>query len=126
MQTMTVDAGPGPSRRALMQRSLAVAVLLAGAGLLPRRVFAQAAWNQAAFDGKTLDEVLKALGAAKPVESKEIAITAPDIAENGAVVPLAASSALPGVKRPWARSWPSPAARAAWAKLLYQPIWPQP
>ena len=99
MQTMTVDAGPGPSRRALMQRSLAVAVLLAGAGLLPRRVFAQAAWNQAAFDGKTLDEVLKALGAAKPVESKEIAITAPDIAENGAVVPLAASSALPGVKR---------------------------
>ena len=99
MQTMTVDAGPGPNRRDLMRRSAAVAALLAGAGLLPQRVFAQTAWNKAAFDSKTLDEVLKALGAARPVESKEITITAPDIAENGAVVPLAASSALPGVKR---------------------------
>ena len=89
----------GPTRRALMRRSAAVAALLAGAGLLPLAARAQAGWNKAAFDAKTFDEALKALGVAKPVESKDVTLTAPDIAENGAVVPVAASSALAGVKR---------------------------
>ena len=57
------------------------------------------AWNKAAFDAKAVDDVLKALGAAKPVESKDVTLGAPDIAENGAVVPISASSALPDVKR---------------------------
>ena len=87
------------TRRDVMQRSAAVAALLAGAGLLPTQALAQAGWNKAAFEAKTLDEVMKALGAAKPVESKDISLVAPDIAENGAVVPLGASTALPGVKR---------------------------
>ena len=86
-----------PTRRELIARSAAVAALLAGAGLLPAH--AQTAWNKAAFDGKSIDEVYKALGLAKPEESKDIAFTAPDIAENGAVVPIAASTTLPGVKR---------------------------
>ena len=86
-----------PTRRDLLARSAAVAALLAAAGVLPAH--AQSAWNKAAFEAKTADEVLKALGAAKPVESKEIAFTAPDIAENGAVVPIAASTSLSGVKR---------------------------
>ena len=43
-------------------------------------------------------DVLKALGAGAPVESKDVTIGGPDIAENGAVVPLTASTALPGVK----------------------------
>ena len=85
------------TRRNLMSRSVAVAALLAGAGLLPAH--AQSAYNRAAFDGKSVDEVLKGLGIAKPVESADIAFTAPDIAENGAVVPIGASSVLPGVKR---------------------------
>jgi sulfur-oxidizing protein SoxY len=80
-----------------MSRSVAVAALLAGAGLLPAH--AQSAYNRAAFDGKSVDEVIKGLGIAKPVESADIAFTAPDIAENGAVVPIGASSVLPGVKR---------------------------
>ena len=80
-----------------MRRSAAVAALLAGAGVLPAH--AQSAWNKAAFEGKSVDEAIKGLGIAKPVESKDIAFSAPDIAENGAVVPIAASSALPGVKR---------------------------
>jgi sulfur-oxidizing protein SoxY len=89
------------TRRELMQRSAALATLLAGAGLLPSAAMAQAqaGWNKAAFDAKTLDEVMKALGAGKPVESKAVTLVAPDIAENGAVVPLGASAALPGVKR---------------------------
>ena len=85
------------TRRNLMSRSMAVAALLAGAGLLPAH--AQSAYNRAAFDGKSVDEVIKGLGIAKPVESADIAFTAPDIAENGAVVPIGASSVLPGVKR---------------------------
>ena len=85
------------TRREMMHRGAAVAALLAGAGVLPAP--AQAAYNKAAFEGKSVDEVIKGLGIAKPVESKDIAFTAPDIAENGAVVPIAASTTLPGVKR---------------------------
>ena len=86
-----------PTRRELLARSAAVAALLAAAGVLPAH--AQAAWNKAAFDARKIDEVIKALGIAKPVESADITFTAPDIAENGAVVPIAASTTLPGVKR---------------------------
>ena len=50
-------------------------------------------------DAKTVNDALKALGAGAPVESKEVTIAGPDIAENGAVVPLTASSSLPGVKQ---------------------------
>jgi sulfur-oxidizing protein SoxY len=85
------------TRRQLLERSAAVAGLMAGAGLLPGS--AQAAWTQAAFEAKSLSEMLKALGAGAPVESKDVTITGPDIAENGAVVPVAASTSLPGVKR---------------------------
>ncbi|MEO8807310.1 MAG: thiosulfate oxidation carrier protein SoxY [Burkholderiaceae bacterium] len=86
-----------PTRREMLARSAAVAALLAAAGVLPAR--AQAAWNKAAFEAKKIDDVIKALGLAKPVESADISFTAPDIAENGAVVPIAASTTLAGVKR---------------------------
>ena len=85
------------TRRDMMTRSAAVALMLGGAGVLPAR--AQSAYAKAAFEGKSVDEVIKGLGVAKPVESKDIVFTAPDIAENGAVVPIAVSTTLPGVKR---------------------------
>ena len=85
------------TRREMIARSAGVAALLAGAGVLPAR--AQAAYNKAAFEGKSVDEAVKGLGLAKPVESKDIVFTAPDIAENGAVVPIGASTVLPGVRR---------------------------
>jgi sulfur-oxidizing protein SoxY len=88
------------TRRELLKRSATVASLLIGAGLLPAVAQAQAAgYPTAAFDAKSMAEVMKALGASAPVESKDIALQGPDIAENGAVVPLGASTALPGVKR---------------------------
>ena len=86
-----------PSRRDLLTRSAAIAALLA-AGVLPARAQGSS-WNKAAFESKSIDEALKALGLTKPVESADITLTAPDIAENGAVVPIAASTTLPGVKR---------------------------
>ena len=85
------------NRREMLARSAGVAGLLAGLGLLPQ--VAQAAWSQAAFDAKTMAEAMKALGSAAPVESKDVTLTGPDIAENGAVVPVGVSSSLPGVKR---------------------------
>ena len=88
-------------RRDLLSRSARtaarVAALLAGAGLLPQA--AQAAYNTAAFEVKTLADLAKLLGTSTPAESKDVVITGPDIAENGAVVAVAMSTALPGVKK---------------------------
>jgi len=84
-------------RRAILARSAELAALLAGAGLLPAA--AQAAWSQAAFEAKNMADAVKALGGAAPAESKDVTLTAPPIAENGAVVPLACACTLPGVKR---------------------------
>jgi sulfur-oxidizing protein SoxY len=57
------------------------------------------AWNKAAFESKAIADALKSLGAGTPAESRDIAITAPDIAENGAVVPVAVTSKIPGTQQ---------------------------
>jgi sulfur-oxidizing protein SoxY len=84
----------------MLSHSAKVAAMLAALGVLPGLAQAQAAgYNGAAFNAKTLAEVMKSLGAGTPAESKDVTLTGPDIAENGAVVPIGAASALPGVKR---------------------------
>jgi sulfur-oxidizing protein SoxY len=85
------------TRRVMLRRSAHVAGLLAAAGLLPAS--ARAAWPQAAFEAKSMADAVKALGGAAPAESKDVTLTGPDIAENGAVVPVACACSLPGVKR---------------------------
>ena len=85
------------NRRKMLSRSAAIATLLGTVGLLPQA--AQAAYNAAAFEIKTMADLIKSLGGSAPTESKDVAITGPDIAENGAVVPIGVSTALPGVKR---------------------------
>jgi sulfur-oxidizing protein SoxY len=84
-------------RRAVLAQGAALVGLMAAAGLLPAP--AQAAWTQAAFEAKNLADAIKALGGGAPVESKDITLTGPDIAENGAVVPVGCSTGLAGVKR---------------------------
>ena len=71
----------------------AVAVAVAAGILKPTEVMA--AWNKAAFEAKEMDEAMKSLGASGAVDSKLITIKAPDIAENGAVVPVEVTSTLP-------------------------------
>lgn len=71
----------------------AVAVAVAAGLLKPTAVMA--AWNKAAFEAKGMDEAMKSLGATGAVDSKAIIIKAPDIAENGAVVPVEVTSTLP-------------------------------
>ena len=88
------------TRRMLISRTAGMAAALAAAGWLPQAAFAQAGgWNKAAFDAKTMADLMKALGASAPAESKDVTLTAPDIAENGAVVPMAVATSLPGVKK---------------------------
>jgi sulfur-oxidizing protein SoxY len=71
-------------------------VLGALAALLAKPLAALAAWNESAFGAKTPQDALKGIGAANPTPSKEIVIDAPQIAENGAVVPIEIASNLPG------------------------------
>jgi sulfur-oxidizing protein SoxY len=72
--------------------ALATAV---AAGLLSP-VRALAAWNKGAFEAKSAVDAMRALGMSNAEDSKEIQIRAPDIAENGAVVPIDITSNIPG------------------------------
>lgn len=74
--------------------------LMVAAGLLTAEQARaqQAAWNKAAFEAKNIDETVKALGGASAAQSGDITITAPDIAENGAVVPVGVSSKIPNTQ----------------------------
>jgi sulfur-oxidizing protein SoxY len=72
---------------------VAVMALAMAAGLF-KPGSAWADWNKAAFDTKSLADAVKALGGTTATESKDITITSPDIAENGAVVPFTIASKL--------------------------------
>jgi sulfur-oxidizing protein SoxY len=69
------------------------------AGLVASGQAWAATWNKAGFESKALADVMKSLGATGAAESKDIVITAPDIAENGAVVPVAITSKLPNTQQ---------------------------
>ena len=84
------------TRRDTLKPSAVVAGMLAATGLFPH--YAQA-FEKAAFEAKTINDAVKAMGGAAPMESKDVAITAPDIAENGAVVPVTVATTLSNVKR---------------------------
>jgi sulfur-oxidizing protein SoxY len=86
-------------RRMLLKGTLATSTIgiAIGAGLLtPTAVLA--AWPKEAFVAKDIPGALSSLlGADSAEESGDINIKAPDIAENGAVVPVTVSTTLPGV-----------------------------
>ena len=82
----TIKAGSG----------LALVAAAISAGILPTSAFAD--WNKAAFEAKNMADVLKAMGGASVEKSADIIITAPDIAENGAVVPVAVASKIAGTQ----------------------------
>jgi len=75
---------------------LTLAALLSAAGwLVPERARAET-WNKAAFDTHDLRDTTKALGGAEAVQSKDVEFfQTPEIAENGAVVPVGVASKLP-------------------------------
>ncbi|MGB0466602.1 MAG: thiosulfate oxidation carrier protein SoxY [Pontibacterium sp.] len=85
------------NRRTVVKAISACGVLL-GAGVMMPRV-AMAAWTESAFKAEKQDMAMKALlGDAGVEESAEVTLKAPDIAENGAVVPVTVRSKMAGVE----------------------------
>jgi sulfur-oxidizing protein SoxY len=78
------------TRRITLKQGLAVA---AAGSAVPAFAF-----NKSAFDARSVPEALKALGGTTFAESKDVTLTGPDIAENGAVVPITIGTSLAGVK----------------------------
>lgn len=64
------------------------------AGLVRPQDALAADWNSAAFATKSVADTVKAMGGSSAADSKDIQITAPDIAENGMVVPISVTSNL--------------------------------
>ena len=85
------------SRRQVLKGTggMAVMGLAVSAGLFRTGSAWAQSWNKAAFETKSVADTVKAMGGSAPVESKDIVINSPDIAENGAVVPFTISSKLP-------------------------------
>jgi sulfur-oxidizing protein SoxY len=94
--SMNSNAGFSAARRRALKTGGRMAALAAAmaAGLFETQfVFAEAAdWNRAAFDTRSVADTIKALGGPNAVESKDIQILVPDIAENGALVPVTVTS----------------------------------
>lgn len=65
------------------------------AGVLKPTVAYAADWNKAAFEAKDTPAALKGLGATATADSKDLQLKVPDIAENGAVVPVDVISNIP-------------------------------
>ncbi|MEZ5707461.1 MAG: thiosulfate oxidation carrier protein SoxY [Burkholderiaceae bacterium] len=80
------------SRRTAIKTTGAFATLVS-LGIITQSQ-AMAAVERASFQVKTLDDALKAIGGT-PAASDQVSVVAPDIAENGAVVPVGATSNLP-------------------------------
>jgi len=87
-------------RRILLKGTFAAGAtgLAISAGLLtPKAVLA--AWPKAAFEAKDSKAALAAsLGSSDTTESSDIKLKAPDIAENGAVVPVTVTTGIKDVE----------------------------
>ena len=87
-------------RRKLLKGGSATALLAPWIGtglLLPGKVLA-AEWNKTAFTARSVGEALKAWGAANAGESRDIVVSAPEIAENGAKVEVDITSQVPATR----------------------------
>lgn len=88
-------------RRLLLKGAGASGALLAAiaAGALKPGDVLAADWNTGAFDAKNIAGALSGMGIVNPVESSDVILKAPDIAENGAVVPIEVSSNVPNTQK---------------------------
>ena len=78
--------------------ALGTLAAVAAVGLLKTTQAAAAVWNKSGFESKAVTEAIKSLGASGAADSRDIVITAPDIAENGAVVPIEVVSRIPNTQ----------------------------
>jgi len=81
-------------RRSFLKTAFGLGLLTLAADWLKAGQAWAAAWNQAAFESKAVPDAIEKLGARDAADSTEIIITAPDVAENSAVVPVTVLSRL--------------------------------
>ncbi|MGB3289699.1 MAG: thiosulfate oxidation carrier protein SoxY [Burkholderiaceae bacterium] len=83
-------------RRNVLKLGTVLSLAVTAGILRPEQAWAvQQEWNKAAFGATKVDDVIKAFGGDQAAESDKITLVAPDIAENGAVVPVGVNSDLP-------------------------------
>ncbi len=88
-------------RRMLLKSTLAVGAtsIAISAGLLTPKTVLAATWSKPAFDTKNAKTALQAaLGSSTTINSSDITLKAPDIAENGAVVPVTITSSIANIE----------------------------
>lgn len=84
-------------RRTVLKSAGATGVLagLLATGMLKPTLAYADDWNKAAFEAKTMDGALDGIGAKGAADNKDLVVKAPEIAENGAVVPVDVTSNIP-------------------------------
>jgi sulfur-oxidizing protein SoxY len=86
------------SRREFVTAGALLAALTAAGSRAADLVPPEPAWNRPAFEARTVVDALKALGAPVTQEGGELVLTAPDIAEDGAAVPVVVQSRIAGTQ----------------------------
>src|SRR4051812_47757773 len=97
---MTTLTGPSATRRLILQGAASVALLGLGNlpfGAAPARAAANDKYPEDAFKQKSEADAIKALYGKTAEASDKVKLDAPEIAENGAVVPISVSSSMPDV-----------------------------
>ena len=91
---------PDRGRRIILKSAVAGGLVVLGFGSFPFPAFANADakdWPADAFKQKSEADALKTLYGKSAEASDKVNLDAPEIAENGAVVPIAITSTLPNV-----------------------------
>ena len=94
------DHGFSATRRLILQRAATVALIGFGNvpfGLAPAYAAANDKYPEEAFKQKSDAEAIKSLYGKAPEPSDKVKLDAPEIAENGAVVPVSVSTTLADV-----------------------------
>ena len=97
---MMTEDGVAPTRRLVLQGVAGVALLGLGnlaLGASPALAAANDKYPEDAFNQKSEADAVKALYGRTPEPSDEVKLDAPEIAENGAVVPIAVATTLADV-----------------------------
>jgi sulfur-oxidizing protein SoxY len=92
-----MNTRPSLTRRLVLQGAGSVALIGLGLGTVPAFAAANDKYPEDAFKQKTDSEAIKALYGKTAEASDKIKLDAPEIAENGAVVPIAVTTTLTDV-----------------------------
>jgi sulfur-oxidizing protein SoxY len=93
---MTID-GTSATRRLVLKGAGSVALIGLGFGSMPALAAANDKYPEDAFKQKSDADAIKALYGKTAEASDKVKLDAPEIAENGAVVPIAVTTTLPDV-----------------------------